>query len=344
MKTSIRWAIGQRQLLEELGIDIERCFREAGITRDQWADSGSYIDVELLRSFYRSCLAAYGNPFLGILMGEHFSLDYTGFLGLALISAPTQGHAVELALDFPKLTGLEFPFSQKVSKDELGLLLTPDTYGRDGLFDFFCNYNIAGFYKAAREIADGPVAVHKVRFMHKDEKNRTRYERHFGCDIEFGAAENELVFPIAHRSAVPPRSDPEIFSIMYERCRSLNKRITDGEKFEDKVERAVLATDSGGWCVDAVASQLNVSTRTLKRRLESEGTNFSLVVNRVRESLAKEYLTHTQWKVDVIASELGYSSGSNFGQAFKQWVGVTPSDYRAQRESEGVRGSHGHSG
>ena len=341
MKTSIRWAIGQRRLLQELGIDIERCFREAGITRDQWADPGSYIDEELLHRFYESCLAAYGNPFLGILMAEHFSLDYTGFLGLALISAPTHGDAIELALEFPNISGLEFPFSQKVSKDELGLLLTPDTNVRDGMFDFFCNYNIAGFYKAAREIADGPVSVSKVRFMHEDEKNRRRYERHFGCDIEFGAVQNELAFPIDYLTAVPPRSDPEIFSIMYERCRSLNKRITDEEKFEDKVERVVLATDSGGWCVEAVASQLHVSTRTLKRRLESEGTNFSLLVNRVRESLAKEYLTHTQWKVDVIASELGYSSGSNFGQAFKQWVGLTPSEYREQSSARGAHGHHG---
>lgn len=341
MKTSIRWATAQCNLLEKLGIDIERCFIEAGISRDQWANPSAFIDKELLHRFYASCLAEYGDPFLGILMGEHFGLNYAGYLGLALISAPTHGEAIKLSLDFPNITGLEFRYSMKVLKDEFVLALIPDQNDRDELFEFFCNYNVAGLYKSGREIVDGPMPLRKVRFMHDDEKNRRAYERHFGCDIEFGATHNEAVFPIERLTAKLPRGDPEIFGVMYERCRSLSRRLADEEKFEHKVERVVLTTGSGGWCIDAVASQLHVSTRTLKRKLDSEGTNFTLLISRIRENLAKEYLSHTQWKVDAIASELGYSSGSNFGQAFKQWVGLTPSEYREQGGAGGLQGPGG---
>jgi len=330
LKTSIRWAIGQRNLLEELGIDIERCFSEAGISRDQWTNSSTFIEKKLLRRFYASCLAAYGDPYLGILMGEHFSLNYAGFLGLALISAPTHGDAIQLTLDFPSITGFEFRYAKKLLKDEFALTLMWDENDRGQLFEFLCNLNVAGLYKAGREIIDGPVELRKVRFMHDDVKNRRRYEQHFECDIEFGALHNEAVFPIAQLTVIPPRSDQEIFSVMHERCRSLTRRLADDEKFTAKVERAVLSSGSGSWSIDAVASQLYVSTRTLKRKLDLEGTNFTLLINQIREGLAKEYLSHTQWKVDVIASELGYSSGSNFGQAFKQWVGLTPSEYREQ--------------
>lgn len=341
MKTSIRWASGQRNLLKKLDIDIERCFSEAGINRDQWANPSAFIDKKLLHRFYASCLAAYGDPYLGILMGEHFSLNYSGFLGHALMSAPTHGDAIQLSLDFPYITALEFRYSKKVLTDEFVLILAPDENDLAELFEFLCNFNVAGLYKAAREIADGPTPLRKVRFMHNDVKNRRLYEQYFGCDIEFGAIHNETVFPIEMLSAIPPRSDPEIFDIMYERCRSLNRRLVDDEKFEDKVERVVLTNGSGGWCIDGVASQLHMSTRTLKRKLDSEGTNFTLLISRIRQSLAKEYLSHTQWKVDVIASELGYSSGSNFGQAFKQWVGLTPSEYREQGGAGGSQGAGG---
>ncbi len=333
MKTSIRWASGQRNLLEKLDIDIERCFHEAGISREQWSDSSVFIDEALLHRFYEKCLEAYDcDPFIGILMGEQLSLQYTGYLGLALVSAPTYGDAIQLTVDFPRITGLAFCYSNTILEDEYVLSLAPKKSDYSGLFEFFCNYNVAGIYKTGREMADSSSPINKVRFMHTDTKNQTRYEKHFDCDIGFGADRNEVFMPIERLTAIPPRSDPEIYTLMYERCKALNSRLSADEKFSDKIERILLTSESDAWSINDIASQLYVSTRTLKRRLEAEDTNFTELISRFRESLAKEYLLHSQLKVDSIALKLGYSSGSSFGQAFKQWVGMSPSEYKEQHE------------
>ncbi|MCG8673143.1 MAG: AraC family transcriptional regulator [Pseudomonadales bacterium] len=41
-------------------------------------------------------------------------------------------------------------------------------------------------------------------------------------------------------------------------------------------------------------------------------------------------MKHTHKTVDEIAVLLGYNDPSNFGRAFKRWLGVTPTQYRRQ--------------
>lgn len=66
-----------------------------------------------------------------------------------------------------------------------------------------------------------------------------------------------------------------------------------------------------------------MSTRTLRRRLELEGTSFRELVDEVRQSRA-EALIADGISVSQIAHWLGYGSSSAFVHAYKRWRGVTP--------------------
>lgn len=68
-----------------------------------------------------------------------------------------------------------------------------------------------------------------------------------------------------------------------------------------------------------VAADLFLSTRTLRRRLELEGTSFRELVDEVRQALLAGGLSVSQ-----IAHRLGYGSGSAFVHAYERWRGVTP--------------------
>jgi transcriptional regulator GlxA family with amidase domain len=48
---------------------------------------------------------------------------------------------------------------------------------------------------------------------------------------------------------------------------------------------------------------------------------------------AQKLLETTDWKLEVIASEVGYHSGDVFTRAFARYVGMTPSEYRARQQS-----------
>ena len=93
--------------------------------------------------------------------------------------------------------------------------------------------------------------------------------------------------------------------------------------------RWVMLAGSGGFPgVEEVASEMHMSSRTLKRKLQQLGTSYQKLLDDLRKGLAVEYLTQSGRSVDDIALALGYSDASNFARAFRRWTGKSPSDYR----------------
>jgi len=97
----------------------------------------------------------------------------------------------------------------------------------------------------------------------------------------------------------------------------------------DEVRRAVrtMLVD-GNVSEEAVAKTLNVSRRTLIRRLEVEGIAFHTLVQELRLEVACQLLRSTNNPVADVAASLGYAGVSPFRRAFKRWTGETPTDWR----------------
>jgi AraC-like DNA-binding protein len=83
--------------------------------------------------------------------------------------------------------------------------------------------------------------------------------------------------------------------------------------------------------LEEIAARLNMSPRTLHRRLHEEGTRFRAVRDGLRREVALDRLQKTTRSVADIASELGYSEPSAFFRAFQGWTGGAPSTYRKRR-------------
>ena len=80
--------------------------------------------------------------------------------------------------------------------------------------------------------------------------------------------------------------------------------------------------------IDKLASKLNVSRRTLQRRLSDRETNFLNVLQEVRSRVAPRYLADDRLGITEIAFLLGYADQGSFSSAFKSWHGISPRDYR----------------
>lgn len=78
--------------------------------------------------------------------------------------------------------------------------------------------------------------------------------------------------------------------------------------------------------LDSVARRMNLSARSLQRRLMVRGHSFRDVLARVRYRRALSLLHETDLGVTEIAHRLGYSEVANFSRAFKSWAGCAPSN------------------
>jgi AraC-like DNA-binding protein len=79
-------------------------------------------------------------------------------------------------------------------------------------------------------------------------------------------------------------------------------------------------------CADA----LEISVRSMQRRLSALDMTFSALVDEVRFDLAREKLLDTGDTIDSIAQALGYSTPEGFIRAFNRWSSINPGDFRRQ--------------
>jgi AraC-like DNA-binding protein len=85
---------------------------------------------------------------------------------------------------------------------------------------------------------------------------------------------------------------------------------------------------SGRVTGEDMARELNMSIRTLRRKLgEKDETVRSLLTN-VRKDLAQRYIRNEDYNITEIAFLLGFADSSAFSRAFKNWFGQSPSEAR----------------
>ena len=82
--------------------------------------------------------------------------------------------------------------------------------------------------------------------------------------------------------------------------------------------------------VETVAKRLNISTRTLHRRLKDIDKNFKSLWLSIRQREAKNLLANTAYSISEIAELIGYNDPGNFIRAFKQYHDVTPAQWRQE--------------
>ena len=77
-----------------------------------------------------------------------------------------------------------------------------------------------------------------------------------------------------------------------------------------------------------VARKLDISPRTLQRRLAEMDLTHSQVLNQARITKACQLLAKPEMHISEIARETGFATPSAFSRAFQTWVGTSPRAFR----------------
>ena len=83
--------------------------------------------------------------------------------------------------------------------------------------------------------------------------------------------------------------------------------------------------------VGLVAERLGMSERTLRRKLEQEGTSFRELIDELRAHAAIKYVRDTDLTIEDVAYALGFIDAAAFRRAFRRWTKSAPHEYRRGR-------------
>jgi AraC-like DNA-binding protein len=154
------------------------------------------------------------------------------------------------------------------------------------------------------------------------------YASMFNCPVEFNARIMEWHFDDSARGLPMPNANPMTAIVCQRFCEQILAKQSGGSELSLAIRTALINRPGRFAHVDEIAAQLDMSQRTLHRRLALEDLSYQAIVDDVRFKVAEEYLERTSLSVEQIAERVGFSDASNFRKAFKKWTGVSPSDMR----------------
>ena len=125
-----------------------------------------------------------------------------------------------------------------------------------------------------------------------------------------------------------------LMSMLENLLRDRLKELEEGVPFTTKVREAISLNYQFDFPrLENIALALNITPRTLQRKLQDENTTYRKLSDIIRYELASTLLRYKELTISEIAYKLGYSELKSFRKAFKQWSGVTPANYRSSASS-----------
>ncbi len=147
--------------------------------------------------------------------------------------------------------------------------------------------------------------------------------------MRFGKAANQVRFPAAILDQALPTANAIAVAQV---TAQLERELAILGETEDLLARirAALVHRNGRYPgLDEVAQKLNMSPRTIRRRMASHGVSFRKILDDVLRREAITLLSGSNLSIEQIAERLGYSDPANFTRAFQRWTLSTPSAYRS---------------
>ncbi len=321
--------------LERRGIDPAPLFAGKSTGRNELLRGGD-ISLQDFLHVLRTGDRLLGDEQLGFLLGRQMHVFAMGPVGVAIASAPSLREGLQVLESF---TRLHATYVDIAARSTLHGMTVTILYERDtGYVERFHTETAMMLLQQYIETLIGePVNDAAFRLAIPEPEKRTEYRNALHGRISFGAAANEVDIPHRWLDMPSPYYHAELWR---EAQMTLSQELREQSESEDTPYKQYIAgllrtsepplPDLGD-----VAFDLNVSQRTLNRRLQTENTSFRQLKSQALARWAKQYLRETEYSVEAIAEELGYNDTANFRRAFRKSEGCSPIEYRQSKTVEG---------
>jgi AraC-like DNA-binding protein len=313
--------------LTDYGCDCAPLFERAGLDRALAADPSARYPSRKMQALWRLALKSTGDPCFGISVAERMQPADMYGLGFAWLASDTLLDALERLIRYQRALSTAARFSLEPAGDEVRLVLDaliPGTTVAHATLDMI----MAAAVRMCRLTCGRDFEPARVTMRRPRPDCEERFERFFGTRVLFGAPQNLICFDHAALRKPLPHASPEL-------ARANDRVVIE---YLERFDRSRISMRARAWIIEQLpsghpsqarlAQSLNMSVRSLQRKLLEENTSFKMLLDETRRELAKQYIREAHRPIGEITFLLGFSEASNFTRAFRRWMGVSPNAYR----------------
>lgn len=319
------WVKAICRALEAAGCDSAVLLAEAGLDLKSLDSPTARCPLTHTERLWRIAVAATGDPAFGIKVASHINQTTFHALSYGLAASSTLKEAFERVQRYCHVASDAIEYEFLRSGAEYHFVIEPAPAVADESVDAL----VGAYLRMCRSLIGHDYSPLRIEFRRARPAKIEDFQSLLRAPLQFGAARTRLVFDreaiersldggnpelARHNDAIALQylSQIERDNIQWRVREVLTQRLAQGEPSQEEV-----------------AELLNMSARTLQRKLGEGGITYKEILDETRRVLALAYLSAQRHTVSDVTYLLGFSAGSSFTRAFRRWTGLSPSDWRA---------------
>jgi AraC-like DNA-binding protein len=268
-------------------------------------------------------------PGFGLRLGSSQEISDSGILGFVMLNSATLRDAVSNLQRYFLVVGDGEEFDVVQGGPHVSLRFRERDSALRGLRQN-SEYFAAIIVRACRDMTRKRISPVRAEFMHPRPNARVDYESYLGCPVRFRAEWDAVVFANEVMQHKVLGANDKLLKVLEMSCQKILGPTPKKQEIVHDVRTLIVeGLAHGAVHIDAVASKLGMSSKTLERRLSERNESFSALTDAIRQDLAKQYLSETDFRLEQIAYLTGYSESAALVRAFRRWTNTTPMQFRA---------------
>ncbi len=312
--------------IESCDHDPAPIFRKAGINPALLKKSDARVNISHVDELWRLAVDLLDDPCFGIKMTAHWHPSYVGALGYAWCVSSTLRTAFQRVVRYIHVVTEDLNI--KLAETPAGLKVIADL--EKSVFTLPQHHDVvmSVLMHMCRFNYGKQLLPTEVRLAHAKPSCDRVIADFFGIPVTYDAPASSITLAYKDVDLKLSSANKELALLHDEFLMKYLIEIKRGDIVQQIQSIIIENLPSGKVSDNLIARELNLSERSLQRKLKEHGTTFRSVLDEVREMAAIQYIKNPVNTMSDIAFLLGFSEQSAFSRAFKKWTGTSPMKYR----------------
>jgi AraC-like DNA-binding protein len=324
-----RYARSLIQKAASKGYDNATISRELDIDPDSLLNPGTRFGPEALMRISRNVKLMMADEFCGFTRTPCRIGAFAMMCEIAALSG-TLGDALRRSFQFYALMSDEISFELHVDGDVATLAMSV-AHPEFDEYNFLYEWWFIVWTHFASWLIGEELSLLSVEFPHPPGGTLEEYAEVLSPACRFSQAQARVVFPASYLARRLVRSVDDLGAFMSPKSLDLVNVGGVHKSFKALLMaklRDHLHKTQELLSIEDAATEYGISSQTLRRRLEREGTSYRVLKDEVRREAVMKWLSDADIPIGEISIKAGFAESNALSRALKSWVGVSPSEYR----------------
>lgn len=323
------------QLADELNIDVEPILKNLGINQAELSDASLHINGDVFQDIIAALINESNDPLFGLHTAKFVQPGSYSVLGFITMNCETLGEAITKIQPFEKLVG-DMGTTQLEHIDSNFYISWHCIFPNPIVKQHVVDNCLASWFTFAQFLVEPkfkdislPKKVLLMRSVPSLEY-QAYYHDIFKCQVLFNQDKDAIIFDLNLLALPLNKGNKLLLSTLENHAKELIDELSQDD-FSQKVKHLIdINLISGKFHQQDIADFLNVSTKTLQRKLKAQNITFKFILDEVRLDTARKLLNKENLPLVDISNNLGFCESRSFYRWFQKLTGVTPGDYRTR--------------